>query len=42
MVTANADEHLARETLKRGAVDYIMKPFDVQRLTTVLEAALSG
>jgi two-component system, OmpR family, response regulator len=40
MVTANADEDIARETLKRGAVDYVMKPFDMGRLRTVLAAAL--
>ena len=40
MVTANADESLARETLTRGAFDYVMKPFDMERLTQVLEAAI--
>ena len=42
MVTANADETLARETLTRGAFDYIMKPFDMGRLGQVLEAALEA
>jgi DNA-binding NtrC family response regulator len=41
MVTANANEDLARETLKRGAFDYIIKPFTIERLRTVLEAALA-
>jgi DNA-binding NtrC family response regulator len=40
IVTANADEGLARETLKRGAFDYITKPFALQRLAQVLETAL--
>lgn len=40
MVTANTDEELAREMLKRGAFDYIAKPFALQRLAQVLEAAL--
>jgi DNA-binding response OmpR family regulator len=42
MLTANADEELARETLKRGAFDYIVKPFNVQHLARVLEAALAS
>jgi DNA-binding response OmpR family regulator len=37
MATANADEALACETLTRGAFDYIMKPFDFERLGRVLE-----
>jgi len=40
MVTANADATLARETLARGAFDYVMKPFDMGHLGQVLEAAL--
>ena len=40
MLTANTDGTIARETLKRGAFDYITKPFDVDRLKSVLEAAL--
>ena len=40
MVTANADVTLARETLARGAFDYVMKPFDMGHLGQVLEAAL--
>lgn len=42
MVTANADEELARQTLKRGAFDYVMKPFNLQHLASVLEAALAS
>lgn len=42
MVTANADEGLARETLTRGAFDYVMKPFDMDRIGQVLEAALDS
>ena len=42
MVTANADVRLARETLTRGAFDYVMKPFDMNRLGQVLDAALDS
>ncbi len=42
MVTANADEGLARETLTRGAFDYVLKPFDMDRIGQVLEAALDS
>jgi two-component system nitrogen regulation response regulator GlnG len=41
MVTANSDDDLARETLKRGAFDYVMKPFDRGQLSRALEAALA-
>lgn len=40
MVTANVDEDLGRELLKRGAFDYIMKPFDRNQLDRALTAAL--
>jgi len=40
MLTANTDAVLARETLRHGAFDYIMKPFDAERLKAVIEAAL--
>jgi two-component system nitrogen regulation response regulator GlnG len=40
MVTANVDEDLGRELLKRGAFDYIMKPFDRDQLDRALTAAL--
>ena len=42
MLTANTDATLARDTLKRGAFDYITKPFDMTRLKSVLETALAG
>jgi two-component system, NtrC family, response regulator AtoC len=42
VVTANADEDLARETLTRGAFDYVVKPFDMDRIGQVLEAALAS
>jgi DNA-binding response OmpR family regulator len=42
MITANADEELARETLRHGAFDYLMKPFDLDRLISVVEAALAS
>jgi|SRR6185503_9169004 len=42
MVTANVDEDLGRELLKRGAFDYIMKPFDRDQLDRGLTAALGG
>jgi len=43
MVTANADEAIAKTTLREGAFDYVMKPLTVERLREVLAAAmLSG
>lgn len=42
MLTANADEDVARTTLKRGAFDYISKPFEAGRVGAVLEAALNA
>ena len=42
MLTANTDGDIARDTLKRGAFDYITKPFDIERLRNVLEAALAS
>ncbi len=42
MVTANADLVLARDALHRGAFDYVMKPFDMDRLGQVLEMALDS
>jgi DNA-binding NtrC family response regulator len=42
MVTANVDEGLGRELLKRGAFDYIMKPFDRDQLDRGLSAALGS
>ena len=42
MLTANTDTAIARDSLRRGAFDYIAKPFDVERLKTVLDAALAS
>jgi two-component system response regulator AtoC len=39
-VASASAEHFARETLKRGAFDYVMQPFNVSHLTEVLRAAL--
>ena len=39
-VASASAEQLARETLKRGAFDYVMQPFNVSHLTEVLRAAL--
>jgi DNA-binding NtrC family response regulator len=41
MVTGNPDATLARSTLAHGAFDYIVKPFKMERLAQVLEAALA-
>lgn len=41
MVTGNPDPALARSTLARGAFDFIGKPFKLERLGHVLEAALA-
>ncbi|HUF92691.1 MAG TPA: response regulator [Candidatus Limnocylindria bacterium] len=41
MVTANVDETVARETLQRGAFDYVLKPFDFAHLIRVVEAAVA-
>jgi len=42
MLTANTEDALARATLKRGAFDYISKPFDVDHLMSVVESALAS
>jgi DNA-binding response OmpR family regulator len=42
MVTGNTDETLARETLKRGAFDYVTKPFDTDHLARVLDTAVGA
>ncbi len=39
MLTGNTDADLGRRTLELGAFDYVAKPFDLARLTQVLEAA---
>jgi len=41
MVTANADEALAKTTLQVGAFDYAMKPVDLARLRELLAAAMA-
>lgn len=41
MVSGIESEEVARSALAKGAFDYIMKPIDVQRLTSVVDAALS-
>ena len=40
MVASESAEAAARETLKRGAFDYVMPPFNASHLTEVLRAAL--
>jgi FixJ family two-component response regulator len=42
MLTGNADEQLARETLQRGAFDYVTKPFNLDHLVRVVELALAS
>ncbi len=42
MVTANADNALAAEAIKRGAFSYVPKPFDLKYLDHLVAAALSG
>jgi DNA-binding NtrC family response regulator len=41
MVTGNPDATLARSTLAHGAFDYVVKPFHMERLREVLDAALA-
>ena len=41
MLTGNADEKVARDTLRRGAFDYVAKPFDVAHLRRVVAAAVA-
>jgi two-component system response regulator (stage 0 sporulation protein F) len=40
MITANGELELARETLREGACDYVMKPFDLRYLETSVLAKL--
>ena len=40
MLTGNADEDLARKFLKRGAFDYVAKPFQLDALEHVVDAAV--
>lgn len=41
MLTANADEDLARSFLRRGALDYIAKPFELAALERVVATAVA-
>jgi len=40
MLTASVDEQLARETLRRGAFDYVTKPVNLDHLIRIVEFAL--
>ena len=42
MLTANTDDELARATFRRGAFDYISKPFNIDHLVQVVEIALAS
>jgi two-component system, NtrC family, nitrogen regulation response regulator NtrX len=42
MLTANTDDELARATFRRGAFDYISKPFNIDHLVQVVEFALAS
>ena len=42
MVTANSDEETAKNTLRRGAFDYVVKPFDFAYLARVVAAAVGS
>lgn len=42
MVTANADEKVARDTLTIGAFDYVPKPFNLDVLDTIMVAAVAA
>ena len=42
MLTATAEAELARDTLKRGAFDYVLKPFNLDHLVRVVKAALAS
>jgi DNA-binding response OmpR family regulator len=42
MVTANADEKIARDTLTMGAFDYVPKPFNFDVLDNVVSAAVAA
>lgn len=41
VVTAVRDQSVAEEVLKMGAVDYITKPFELERLSTAVAGALN-
>jgi DNA-binding NtrC family response regulator len=40
VVTGNIDVEVARSTLAHGAFDYVVKPFDVERLAHIVAAAV--
>ena len=40
MLTANVDPAVARKTLSIGAFDYVTKPFNLNHLDQVVEAAI--
>lgn len=42
MITAYGTIHSAVEAMKRGAVDYILKPFSFEELNAIVERALAG
>ena len=41
VITASVDLDVARRTLREGAMDFISKPFDLDRLRTIVEAAIA-
>jgi len=41
MLTANADEDVARDLLRRGAMDYVTKPFQLETLDRVIATAVA-
>lgn len=42
MITGNQDLELAQEAVKLGAIDYVFKPFDSDRLERALAAAVQA
>jgi CheY-like chemotaxis protein len=42
IVTANVDEEIARQCLRHGAFDYVTKPFSVEQIDRVLQAAIAS
>ena len=41
MLTGNADEEVARDLLRRGAMDYVSKPFQLETLDRVVTTAVA-
>jgi len=41
MLTGNADEDVARDLLRRGAMDYVTKPFQLETLDRVVTTAVA-